>query len=64
MRVYVPRQDLARVTSVAGLCDSIAISGRERDELYRRFVEEFHIVARPDAIAYDDGMLWDLGDVH
>lgn len=61
--LYAPRQDLARVISLEGLCDSIAISGPERDELYRRFVDEFHIVARPDAIPYDDGHVWDLGDV-
>lgn len=61
--VHVHEHDLYAMRSWDGLAYAFGYSGDTRDETRKRFEEEFHYVERPDAIAYKDGAVWDLGGV-
>lgn len=59
--VEVPRADLPAVQSVEGLARHYGYSPATLAQVVPDLVERFHYVPRPDATAYDDGQVWDLG---
>ncbi len=61
--VHVHREDLAAVKSWEGYADALGVSEAVRPALLGKLQREFHYAPRPDAIAYDDGAVWDLGGV-
>lgn len=61
--VHVHEQDLDAMRSWNGLAAAFGYTGDVSDETRVRFEQEFNYVERPDAIAYKDGAIWDLGGV-
>ena len=60
-RVQVHEADLAAAQSWAGLSAHYGYAQPVLDELYGMVVADFHYHPRPDATAYSDGTVWDLG---
>lgn len=60
-RVQVHEADLAAAQSWAGLSAHYGYPQPVLDELYGMVVADFHYHPRPDATAYTDGTVWDLG---
>jgi len=61
--VHVHREDLSAAQSWQGYADALGVSEAVRPALLTKLQREFHYAPRPDAIAYEDGTTWDLGDV-
>lgn len=59
--VEVPRADLPAVQSVEGLAAHYGYSPATLAVVVPDMVRRFHYVPRPDATAYDDGQVWELG---
>ena len=59
--VHVHELDLAAAQSWAGLAASYGSSEARLPEMLAKFQRDFFYAPRPDAIAYHDGMVWDLG---
>jgi len=49
--------------SLEHLLDMFGVEGKWRDETARGCLETFNYVARPDALSFVDGHVWDLGGV-
>ena len=60
-RVQVHEADLVAAQSWAGLCAHYGYAQPVLDELYTMVKADFHYHPRPDATAYTDGTVWDLG---
>jgi glyoxylase-like metal-dependent hydrolase (beta-lactamase superfamily II) len=60
-RVQVHQADLAAAQSWAGLCAHYGYAQPVLDELHAMIRADFHYHPRPDATAYTDATLWDLG---
>lgn len=59
--VHVPRDDLPAARSWQGYAEALGVDVRVRPALLAKLQREFHYAPRPDAVAYDDGAVWDLG---
>ena len=59
--VHVHERDLAAAQSWAGLAASYGSSEARLPEMLAKFQRDFFYAPRPDAIAYRDDMVWDLG---
>lgn len=60
-RVHIHHADLPAARGLDGL---MAIYGYDPDttaEFAQRILDEFHYTARPDAVGFGDGHVWDLG---
>lgn len=62
-RVHIHEADLQAATSLDGLLDIFGFTGEVRAEQAVSFVEELHYSPRPDAQAFTDGHVFDLGGV-
>ena len=60
-QVQVHEADLAAAQSWAGLSRHYGYPQTVLDELHTLIVADFHYQPRPDATAYADGAVWDLG---
>lgn len=60
-RVQIHREDLAAARSLEGLLDVYGFEGQTRVDFGAQIVEEFAYQGRPDATAFEDGHVWDLG---
>ena len=60
-RVQVHEADLAAAQSWAGLCAHYGYAQPVLDALYGMVRADFHYHPRPDATAYTDGTVWELG---
>ena len=60
-RVQVHEADLAAAQSWAGLSRHYGYPQAVLDELHTLIVADFHYQPRPDATAYADGTVWELG---
>ncbi len=60
-QVQVHEADLAAAQSWAGLSRHYGYPQAVLDELHALIVADFHYQPRPDATAYADGTVWDLG---
>ncbi len=60
-RVLAPGADLPAVQSWDGLARHYGYSPPVLAAMKHKVERDFHFVPRPDAQAYDDGALWDLG---
>lgn len=61
--LHVHQADLLAARSFEGLSRHYGYAPPVLDALRARIEAEFSYVARPDAIGYDDGAVWDLGAV-
>jgi len=61
--LFAPEQDLAAVQSWAGLARHYGYRPQVLAMMRAKIERDFHYVARPDAIGYPDGHVWDLGGV-
>ncbi len=59
--VQAPEADLAAVQSEAGLAAHYGYRPQTLAKVLPRMISEFHYVPRPDATAYADGEVWELG---
>lgn len=59
--VHVHERDLAAARSWAGLAASYGSSEARLPEMLAKFQRDFFYAPRPDAIAYRDDAVWDLG---
>jgi glyoxylase-like metal-dependent hydrolase (beta-lactamase superfamily II) len=59
--VHVHERDLAAAQSWAGLAASYGSSEARLPEMLAMIQRNFFYAPRPDAVAYRDGMVWDLG---
>jgi glyoxylase-like metal-dependent hydrolase (beta-lactamase superfamily II) len=59
--VHVHRADVAAARSFEGLSQHYGYSQPVLDALRLKIERDFHYAPRPDALAYDDGAVWDLG---
>jgi glyoxylase-like metal-dependent hydrolase (beta-lactamase superfamily II) len=59
--VYVHRDDLPAILSWQGLSAAYGYDKAIDTPLRESIERDFYYRPRPDAIAYDDGMIWDLG---
>lgn len=59
--VHVHERDLAAAQSWAGLAASYGSSEARLPEMLAKFQRDFFYAPRPDAVAYPDSMVWDLG---
>lgn len=59
--VHVHERDLAAAQSWAGLAVSYGSSEARLPAMLAKFQRDFFYAPRPDAIAYRDGMVWELG---
>lgn len=59
--VHVHHGDVEAVRSRAALVAGFGLPPDAADEADRMFREEFHIEGRPDAVAFSDGAVFDLG---
>lgn len=59
--VHVHELDLRAVQSWQGMVEHYGISEARQAESLEKFTREFHYVARPDALGYVDGAVWDVG---
>ncbi len=62
-RVHIHQNDLAGVQSIDGLMEIYGFEGEGRREFEKVVVEEFHFAPRPDAVGFQDGTVFDLGQV-
>lgn len=62
-QVHVHELDVDAARSWPGLAAHYGLSPASLDAMYRKIVDEFHYAPRPDAIAYPDGHVWELGGV-
>jgi glyoxylase-like metal-dependent hydrolase (beta-lactamase superfamily II) len=61
--VFAPEQDLAAVQSWEGLALHYGYRPQALARWRAKIERDFHYFARPDAIGYPDGHVWDLGGV-
>jgi len=61
--VFAPEQDLAAVQSWEGLARHYGYRPHVLAMMRAKIERDFHYVARPDAVGYPDGHVWDLGGV-
>ena len=61
--VHVHEADVAAARSFAGLSRHYGYPQPVLDDLRRKIEIDFHYQPRPDAMAYADGAVWDLGGV-
>jgi glyoxylase-like metal-dependent hydrolase (beta-lactamase superfamily II) len=59
--VHVHRADLPAAQSWDGLADAFGTPAELRAGMLAHLQSEFHYAPRPDAIGYDDGAVWELG---
>lgn len=59
--VHVHEADVEAARSWAGLCRHYGYPQPVLDALHAKIVRDFDYAPRPDAIAYADGAVWDLG---
>jgi glyoxylase-like metal-dependent hydrolase (beta-lactamase superfamily II) len=59
--VHVPEADLAAARSWEGLAAAYGTRENRLPQMLEKFRREFFYTARPDAIGYGDGAVWDLG---
>lgn len=59
--VHVHEADVAAARSWAGLCRHYGYPPDVLEALHRKIEVDFHYAPRPDAVAYVDGAVWDLG---
>src|SRR5690606_26165487 len=62
-KVFAHERDVAAARSWPGLAASYGLSPSVVDAMLAKIRREFHYVPRPDAIAYRDGEVWELGGV-
>jgi glyoxylase-like metal-dependent hydrolase (beta-lactamase superfamily II) len=62
-RIYVHEADLPGVQSVEGLMDVYGLEGAARRDFSQVVIDEFHFAPRPDANAFTDGHVFDLGGI-
>ncbi len=62
-QVYVHEHDADAARSWPGLAAHYGLSPASLPAMHDKIVTEFHYVPRPDAIAYPDGHVWELGGV-
>jgi len=61
--VWVHETERVCLRSLDDLLDMFGVSGQWREETRQGCIDTFNYVARPDAIGFADGHLWDLGGV-
>lgn len=61
--VHVHEADLLGIRSIDGLLDMFGMSGTTADAFRHTLEQDFTYVARPDAIGFTDGHVFDLGGV-
>lgn len=59
--LFAPEQDVAAVQSWEGLARHYGYRPHVLAMMRAKIEREFHYVARPDAVGYADGHVWDLG---
>ena len=59
--VHVHRDDIPAARSWQGYVEALGVGEAVRPSLLKKLEREFHYAPRPDAISYDDGAVWDLG---
>jgi glyoxylase-like metal-dependent hydrolase (beta-lactamase superfamily II) len=60
-KVYAHERDVEAARSWDGLAAHYGLSASVKEAMHEKIRREFHYVARPDAIAYRDGEVWELG---
>lgn len=60
---HAPRSEVAALASLDGLMDLYGYPEPIGSGWRKALVEQFHFAPRPDALAYDDGQIFDLGGV-
>lgn len=60
--VQVPKADLPAIRSWEGFVDACGIGPNDAGATLASFERDFDYAPRADAIGYDDGAVWDLGD--
>ncbi|MEM7143292.1 MAG: MBL fold metallo-hydrolase [Actinomycetota bacterium] len=60
-RVHIHEADLLAVQSLDGMMAVYGFEGDAADEARENFTTEFHYTARPDAVGFGDGHVFDLG---
>ncbi len=59
--ISVHTLDHPAMASIDGLMDAFGYEGELRASWQQQVLDDFHYVARPDAVAFEDGHVWDLG---
>jgi glyoxylase-like metal-dependent hydrolase (beta-lactamase superfamily II) len=62
-RVHMHQDDLLAAHSLDGLLTIYGFEGQARTDFEQVVLNEFSYVARPDAVGFVDGHVWDLGGV-
>lgn len=62
-RVHMHQDDLLAAHSLDGLMTIYGFEGQARADFEQVVLNEFSYVARPDAVGFVDGHVWDLGGV-
>ena len=62
-RVHIHGDDLYGAQSIDGMLDGYGLVGQAREDFRETLLTEFHFSPRPDAHAFQDGHVWDLGGV-
>jgi len=61
--VHVHAGDVAAVRSMEGMAAHFGYAPATQARFLPHVIEDFHYRPRPDALAYEDGAVWDLGGV-
>ncbi|MFS2106659.1 MBL fold metallo-hydrolase [Ralstonia sp. Ralssp135] len=62
--VYVHEADLAAAQSWEGMVTTYGLDDATAPAMLEKLQREFFYAPRPDALGYEDGARWDLGDTH
>lgn len=60
-RVHIHHDDLPAAQSLQGLMAVYGYGGELAEDFGNHIVEDFHYAPRPDAVAFGDGHVWELG---
>lgn len=60
-KVFAHEAEIDAARSWGGLAAHYGFSGATADAMHEKLRREFHYVSRPDALAYRDGEVWELG---
>jgi glyoxylase-like metal-dependent hydrolase (beta-lactamase superfamily II) len=60
--VHVHALDVEAARSWDGLARHFGLLPEAREPMLEKITREFHYAPRPDALAYEDGAVWELGD--
>jgi glyoxylase-like metal-dependent hydrolase (beta-lactamase superfamily II) len=62
-RVHIHDDDLLAAQSLDGLMEIYGFEGQTRSDFATLCLDEFHYAPRPDAEGFQDGHIWELGDI-